>query len=184
MDTLGGARPLRLLLLLALLPPLRGQDLSVEECCDKGVEWANKNRLCASLPLISESRECSMTQAQCCRSQLEKQSCSDGVEFANVREECDSHIDKNSTCEAEYFKREFGDQADGSSEQTIPLEKHYSVSQTSYSRDCFVAGHAEAAMHLSTSHPRSETGTTGPPLPKEEPRGGWHSEGGGGVLPP
>ncbi|KAI1238914.1 hypothetical protein IHE44_0012006 [Lamprotornis superbus] len=104
MDNLGGARPLRLLLLLALLPPLRGQDLSVEECCDKGVEWANENRMCASLPLISESRECSMTQEQCCRSQLEKQSCSDGVEFANVREECDSHIAKNSTCEAEYFK--------------------------------------------------------------------------------
>ncbi|KAL2309736.1 hypothetical protein Nmel_005963 [Mimus melanotis] len=34
-------------------------DLSVEECCDKGVEWANENRICASLPLISESRECS-----------------------------------------------------------------------------------------------------------------------------
>ncbi|XP_010408511.2 fibulin-1 isoform X1 [Corvus cornix cornix] len=102
MDNLGGARPLRLLLLLALLPPLRGQDLSVEECCDKGVEWANKNRICASLPLISESRECSMTQLQCCRSQLEKQSCSDGVEFANVHEECDTA--KNSTCEAEYFK--------------------------------------------------------------------------------
>ncbi|XP_056337889.1 fibulin-1 isoform X1 [Oenanthe melanoleuca] len=104
MDNLGGARPLRLLLLLALLPPLRGQDLSVEECCDKGVEWANKNRICASLPLISESRECSMTQEQCCRSQLEKQSCSDGVEFASAREECDSHRAKNSTCEAEYFK--------------------------------------------------------------------------------
>ncbi|XP_066406008.1 fibulin-1 [Molothrus aeneus] len=100
-----GARPLRLLLLLALLPPsLRGQDLSVEECCDKGVEWAVTNRICASLPLISESRECSMTQVQCCRSQLEKQSCSDGVEFANAREECESHIAKNSTCEAEYFK--------------------------------------------------------------------------------
>ncbi|KAL9854237.1 fibulin-1 isoform 2-T2 [Geothlypis trichas] len=79
-------------------------DLSVEECCDKGVEWAITNRICASLPLISESRECSMTQVQCCRSQLEKQSCSDGVEFANAREECDSHIAKNSTCEAEYFK--------------------------------------------------------------------------------
>lgn len=33
-------------------------DLSVEECCDKGIEWANKNRICTSLPLISESREC------------------------------------------------------------------------------------------------------------------------------
>lgn len=40
-----------------------------------------------------------------------------------------------------------------------------------------MAGHAEAAMHLSTSHPCSETGTTGPTLPKEEPRGGWHSKG-------
>uniref|UniRef100_A0A663EJK9 Fibulin-1 n=1 Tax=Aquila chrysaetos chrysaetos TaxID=223781 RepID=A0A663EJK9_AQUCH len=107
MDNLRGARPLRLLLLLALVPSLRGQDLSMEECCDKGIEWANKNRICTSLPLISESRECSMTQVQCCRSQLEKQYCSDGIEFANVREECDSHIGENSTCEAEYFKARY-----------------------------------------------------------------------------
>lgn len=33
----------------------------MEECCDKGVEWANKNRICTSLPLISESRECRYT---------------------------------------------------------------------------------------------------------------------------
>lgn len=46
----------------------------------------------------------SMTQVQCCHSQLEKQYCSDGIEFANVRDECDSHIGENSTCEAEYFK--------------------------------------------------------------------------------
>ncbi|XP_064373074.1 fibulin-1 isoform X1 [Dromaius novaehollandiae] len=105
MDNLGGARPLRLLLLLALVPPLPGQDLSMEECCDKGVEWANKNRRCASLPLTSESRECSMTQVQCCRNKLEEHYCSDGIEFANVREECDSHISENSTCEAEYFKK-------------------------------------------------------------------------------
>ncbi|XP_068808194.1 fibulin-1 isoform X2 [Struthio camelus] len=106
MDNLGGARPLRLLLLLALVPPLPGQELSMEECCDKGVEWANKNRRCASLPrLTSESRECSMTQVQCCRNKLEEHYCSDGIEFANVHDECGSHISENSTCEAEYFKK-------------------------------------------------------------------------------
>uniref|UniRef100_A0A8C9FJ77 Fibulin-1 n=1 Tax=Pavo cristatus TaxID=9049 RepID=A0A8C9FJ77_PAVCR len=77
----------------------------MEECCEKGVEWANKNRKCTSLPLISESRECSMTQVQCCRSKLEEHYCSDGIEFANVHEECDSHIGENSSCEAEYFKK-------------------------------------------------------------------------------
>lgn len=45
-----------------------------------------------------------MTQVQCCRSKLEEHYCSDGIEFANVREECDSYTRENSTCEAEYFQ--------------------------------------------------------------------------------
>ncbi|XP_019371474.1 PREDICTED: fibulin-1 isoform X1 [Gavialis gangeticus] len=123
MEPLGGAPllpllrlRLRLLLLLLLLllltaaaaaaPPLLGErELTIEECCERGNEWATKNRGCSSLPFLSESRECSIAQEQCCRSKLNEEYCLEGISAANLHEECDLEEEKNSTCEAESFKK-------------------------------------------------------------------------------
>ncbi|XP_048680707.1 fibulin-1 isoform X2 [Caretta caretta] len=103
MENLRGTRLLQLLLPLSLVPLLAGQENSVEKCCNSGNEWASQKRHCSSLPFISESKECSIVQEQCCSNKLEEHYCSIGINIANEHEECDSH--DISTCEAKFTKK-------------------------------------------------------------------------------
>ncbi|XP_053894310.1 fibulin-1 isoform X2 [Malaclemys terrapin pileata] len=104
MENLRGTRLLQLLLPLSLVPLLAGQENSVEKCCKSGNEWASQKRHCNSLPFISESKECSIVQEQCCSNKLEEHYCTIGINIANDHEECESH-DDISTYEAKFTKK-------------------------------------------------------------------------------
>ncbi|MEE6477615.1 hypothetical protein FKM82_011571 [Ascaphus truei] len=95
------------MLLLTVLPFLFGRvaaQISVDSCCTSGYEWASQKRECGAVPVISDSKECRITQEQCCTNQLEELHCTTGITIANEREDCDVH-DDNSTCEARFVKR-------------------------------------------------------------------------------
>ncbi|XP_053110851.1 fibulin-1 isoform X3 [Hemicordylus capensis] len=104
MDNLRWIRLSQLLLLLALVSLHSGQETSVESCCTSGYEWASEKRDCSSLPLNSDSKECSVAQEQCCLSQLEELHCTAGIATANKNEDCDE-LEDNSNCEEKISKK-------------------------------------------------------------------------------
>uniref|UniRef100_A0A8C4VH07 Fibulin-1 n=1 Tax=Gopherus evgoodei TaxID=1825980 RepID=A0A8C4VH07_9SAUR len=89
---------------ISQLPLLASSHLSLEKCCKSGNEWASQKRHCSSLPFMSESKECSIVQEQCCSNKLEEHYCSIGINIANEHEECNSH-DDISTYEAKFTKK-------------------------------------------------------------------------------
>ncbi|XP_041441184.1 fibulin 1 L homeolog isoform X2 [Xenopus laevis] len=97
------------MLLLAFLPLFLGRvttEPSIDSCCNSGYEWATQKIECTHLPVLSDSKECRLTQEQCCMNQLEDLHCTTGINIANEREECEtSENEANSTCEARFIKQ-------------------------------------------------------------------------------
>ncbi|KAM4675655.1 fibulin-1 isoform 2-T2 [Discoglossus pictus] len=98
------------MLLLALLPCLLGRvtpQISVDSCCTSGYEWASQKKNCNNLPELSDSKECRITQEQCCINQLEVLHCTTGITIANENDNCDAGEapEQNATCEAKFVKR-------------------------------------------------------------------------------
>ncbi|XP_075066447.1 fibulin-1 isoform X2 [Mixophyes fleayi] len=95
------------MLLLSLLPLLftraAGQ-VTVDACCTSGYEWASQKKECTSLPVISDNKQCKITQEQCCINQLEELHCTIGITIANEKETCDA-TDQENSCEARFVKR-------------------------------------------------------------------------------
>ncbi|XP_031754337.1 fibulin-1 isoform X3 [Xenopus tropicalis] len=85
--------------------PVRAEP-SVDSCCNSGYEWATQKMECTHLPLLSDSKECRLTQEQCCMNQLEDLHCTNGITSPYEHEECDtSEIEANATCEARFVKQ-------------------------------------------------------------------------------
>ncbi|KAM5172541.1 fibulin-1 isoform 2-T2 [Mantella aurantiaca] len=96
------------MLLLSLLPLLlhrASAQITVDACCTSGYEWASQKQECKNLPAISESKQCRITQEQCCINQLEELHCTTGITIANEKDSCDVSEQENATCESRFVKR-------------------------------------------------------------------------------
>ncbi|XP_068134309.1 fibulin-1 isoform X2 [Hyperolius riggenbachi] len=96
------------MLLLSLLPILlhrAAAQVSVDSCCTSGYEWASQKQECGNLPTLPGSKQCRMTQEQCCINQLEELHCTSGINIANDKESCDITEEQNATCESRFVKR-------------------------------------------------------------------------------
>ncbi|KAG9491268.1 hypothetical protein GDO78_006572, partial [Eleutherodactylus coqui] len=81
-------------------------EVKVDVCCTSGYEWASLNEDCASLPTISESKQCRLIQEQCCLNQLEEFHCTAGINIAAEKNSCDTSGQENSSrCETRFVQR-------------------------------------------------------------------------------
>ncbi|XP_069484291.1 fibulin-1 isoform X2 [Ambystoma mexicanum] len=92
------------LLVLACLLAQAIAQMSMEDCCTNGYEWAVEKQNCKSLPTISSAKDCRINQEQCCNNQLEETHCSTGINYANEHDDCESQ-DENATCETKSVKK-------------------------------------------------------------------------------
>ncbi|XP_077325480.1 fibulin-1 isoform X1 [Lithobates pipiens] len=96
------------MLLLSLLPLLfhrASAQVTVDACCTSGYEWASQKQVCKNLPVLSDSKQCRITQEQCCINQLEELHCTTGITIANEQDSCDINEQENATCESRFVKR-------------------------------------------------------------------------------
>ncbi|XP_053574982.1 fibulin-1 isoform X2 [Bombina bombina] len=98
------------MLLLALLPCLLGRvaaQLTMDVCCTRGYEWATQKKHCDNLPETSDSKDCRITQEQCCNNQLEDFHCTTGITAANEFGNCHESLahENNSSCGSHFVKR-------------------------------------------------------------------------------
>ncbi|XP_042523280.1 fibulin-1 [Dipodomys spectabilis] len=98
--------PLPLLLLggLSLLAARVGADAPLETCCADGQRMATQHRDC-SLTYSSDSKECRITQEQCCHSQLEELHCATGINLANEQDGCSQPQGDTTSLEAIFIKK-------------------------------------------------------------------------------
>ncbi|XP_073478015.1 fibulin-1 isoform X2 [Aquarana catesbeiana] len=94
-----------LLSLLALLLHRASAQVTVDACCTSGYEWASQKQVCKNLPVLSDSKQCRITQEQCCINQLEELHCTTGITIANEKDSCDINEQENATCESRFVKR-------------------------------------------------------------------------------
>ncbi|XP_072256375.1 fibulin-1 isoform X2 [Pyxicephalus adspersus] len=94
-----------LLSLLSIFLHRASAQITVDTCCTSGYEWASQKQECKNLPVISESKQCRITQEQCCINQLEELHCTSGITIANEKDACDISEEENATCESRFAKR-------------------------------------------------------------------------------
>ncbi|XP_051885965.1 fibulin-1 isoform X2 [Pristis pectinata] len=59
-----------------------------DDCCVNGLEWAAKQKECASLPYTPDDPLCRIAREQCCRVKLEEIHCENGINVARENQIC------------------------------------------------------------------------------------------------
>ncbi|CAH2278303.1 fibulin-1 isoform X1 [Pelobates cultripes] len=98
------SRMLSLAVIVFLLQRAAAQTI-LDTCCTSGNDWANQKKACGSLPTVSDSLDCRITQEQCCMNQLEELHCTTGINIASEKDSCELKEEKTSVFESRFIKR-------------------------------------------------------------------------------
>uniref|UniRef100_A0A8C6S7H8 Fibulin-1 n=1 Tax=Neogobius melanostomus TaxID=47308 RepID=A0A8C6S7H8_9GOBI len=78
------------------------KEVTIEDCCQNGLNHGKGGEDCSSLPLMSDSVTCMIVREQCCVSVQEDNMCSAGINMAKIEGACDSLF--SSTCDTKTKK--------------------------------------------------------------------------------
>ncbi|RXM35499.1 Fibulin-1 [Acipenser ruthenus] len=79
--------------------------ISVDDCCTNGQEWAGQRQDCAALQTTSDSQMCRIAQEQCCIAAQDDNYCTTGINLAKQHGECETLYTDANSCEAKNIKR-------------------------------------------------------------------------------
>lgn len=79
--------------------------ISVDDCCTNGQEWAGQRQDCAALQTTSDSQMCRIAQEQCCIAAQDDNYCTTGINLAKQHGECETLYTDATSCESKNIKR-------------------------------------------------------------------------------